>query len=406
MPLLFVLLLASCSAVNDTAVLNDNTGLTKMTQPEENDVTLANDEALAIASSLIDETLGIFEEVYYYVEEKNLTNDELFNALQPASSYATDNFIETFLFQPGYSCTDSHCPSPENMFLSLARGFRTTVDVISPEQFQVSALYPSFRLREYEDSNYRTNDLIQSQKYTFTLVQQDDSWKLDDLQFSEEDMNIYQREVGEYVKKHDYDFAEVVSAEERYLIDRNEVIYTFKENDSDYTFQLVARTGFISSSAGLDYSRYDLSYLEDEEIIERENLTPYLDYFADMSVYADEIDVSSFESQNLLNRLNRADETWIDPPYYEDEREAITALHKEYYDIVYQTFEFLINKHPDQAQAINDYFDTLFGEMSAYFHQYGISYQFVHGENIVYLGDSMWIHRNIAYTLLYYQNDF
>lgn len=388
-------------------MLNDHPSQSGTTQQKEQNVVLTNDEALAIASSLIDETLAVFDEVYYYIEEKNLTNEELLHALQPASSYATDNFIETFLFQPSYSCTDAHCPSPENMFLSLKRGFRTTVDAISAEQFQVSALYPSFRLREFEDSDYRTNDLIQSQKYTFIFSWQKDSWKLNDLQFSEEDMNIYQREIDEYVTKHGYDFAQVVSSEKRYLIDREEVIYKFKEKaSSDFSFELIARTGFISSSAGLDYYRDNLSYLDNEEMIERDNLTPYLDYFADMSAYADEIDVSSFESQNLLNRLKQADSRWIAPPYSEDEREAITALHKEYYDIVYATFEFLINKHPDQSQSVNDYFDTLFNEMRAYFYQYGISYEFVHNENVVYLGDSMWIYRNIAYTLLYYQNHF
>ena len=206
------------------------------------------------------------------------------------------------------------------MLMSMKYGWDEKVVEIDNEHFQVSMLYPSFRLRDYNLSSNRTNDLIQSYRQTLDIVLEDGKWKLNALSNENEDMNLQQEDIKLFVTRLDYDFDEIISKQTRSILDQEETVYTFSVL-SDYTFEIIARTGFISSSGGLDYSPYDAIDLEwDEQEIIREDETPYLAYFEDWSFYKDQIDSSTEIAQQILNTLDELDMNWIDPPYFEFER--------------------------------------------------------------------------------------
>lgn len=394
--LLFFIFLYGCS----TTIEDEKTSNLPVIE-QENDIPLTI-EHIDISSTLIENTLAVFDETYYIVGDFP-SDEELLAQLKAANHDATNAFIENHLFYKDYSCTDGYCPSIPGMLMSMKYGWDEKVVEIDNEHFQVSMLYPSFRWRDYNLSSNRTNDLIQSYRQTLDIVLEDGKWKLNALSNEDEDMNLQQEDIQPFVTRLGYDFDEIISMETTTIIDREETVYTFSELHSDYTFEILARTGFISSSGGLDYSPYNAIDLEwDEQEIIREDETPYLAYFEDWSFYKDQIDSSTEMSQQILNTLDELDRNWIDPPYFEFEREEILALRKGYYDLVYKTFGYLTEKYPDEQNiaTLNAYFDTFDEQRAQYFHQFSISHQFVTSESVVYIIDEAWIMRNFVLDLL------
>lgn len=397
--LILLFLLIGCNGTNEE---NQNRlEESKNSQTEASKATLKELEALDIAKTLIENTLAVFDEAYY-ISEDYPTDEQLMAQLQKASTYATDSFIKDHLFIKDYSCTDASCPSVPGMLMSFSKGWRESIELKNNKEFYASAVYPSFKSREYFQTSpsERENDQIQSYRQTVKIVLVDGTWKLDTLMNVDEDMNLQQHEIEPYVRHLGYNFNAILPEEVKQVINQQETVYRFFEED--YWFEIIARTGFISYSGGLDVSAYDDIEWEEEGEIFRASDKPYLDYFYDIEPYKDRIDTSNSVVGDIVNELNHLDATWIEPPYYEEQREQLLTLRKGYYDLYYKTFSYLAEKYPDEMNItkLNEYFDGLEAGRTQYFHQYSIYAPFVTSESVEFIADDAWIYRNFIFDLL------
>lgn len=204
------------------AVAGDNT-----TQTES--PSLTKEEAMTIIGNLIESLRNATYEADY---------DTTIEALQKAwAPYVTDTYFNEV--STNFECEMEYCGAFYYFPNSFDFGWRRTVDFVSEDYFTTSAIFSNLG-----DSLYFT-----SNKQQIDVRQEDGAWKIDNVEFTEQAMNLTADEVIAYLAETQNIVVDEVIEDTLPLDGVDYTIYTFLDPETGEAYFVEAGTGTVYAHA-------------------------------------------------------------------------------------------------------------------------------------------------------------
>ena len=380
-----LLLLTGCSITNGAQTAEADKEPTVKQAKARNGFPLTTEAAQEMAAYLVNETHFTLSQIVLNAGEDPSYSLKL-ERLYEVKNYVTESFFSNYISPEFYLCFEENCPAEQELPLPIYLGLRYEVVPLSENNYQFSTTFP--RLTDFNSSSFRQS---------LSIVLENGSWKIDSFSNKEEDLNLQESELENYLMTHISEPIEDIEfAGTRQINGVEEEIYQFKDSYTKRQFEVIMRTGQINEIG----KKLDLNaiYADDYTDVASDD---YSLLFDDYTIFSDNISSSSKEVQNFLRRDKELDSS-LTPPYSEESREQLNELHRSYNDLLSDVIDYYSQFYPsvDGANELDQFFTSWYDRRSQYFEEAGVDMNVLEGYDIHYIMQDIYMVRQQIYKVM------
>ena len=385
-------LVAGCTSEADTSTAGDVGTPSTVTPTETTKFPFSTEEAQSLAQEIIENIDSAYFNIFGY-EGEELSEEQMLERLDETKKYVTTDFFNTHLADVVKLCMEEYCPYI-NLPQSPYFGLRQELTPISATHYQASTVFATMNP---EDSN--------SYRQTVDFRYEDGAWKIDDFSNKDEDLNLHADEIEMFLKKQTMDPVNIEYVGTSMIDGKEEQLYQFQDSYSLYPFELIARSGhFYYIGEDIVYEDWETENTSGDMIGSDFDFY-YSLLFDDHSVYKTDIDTSTKEAQQFLQRLEALEAQWQwAPPYYEEDRTSIQSLHEAYETLYQDAYHYYVNLLPtiDGINELEQHNRSFYYVRSQYFESIGVSLFSIYDESVSDIASDIEILRNQIYKIMLY----